>query len=331
MRLIGLAFFVVIGTACLDPQDNPTTVKDLRVLGIAFEPPEIMARSCDVRSLPLIALTLPPVEARLLVIDPQGRPIAYELSACANQGDVTCTNPGERVDLACSRSLRSPGCGEDLISGETRLPPIQLATAATDKGFLLPLVQAQAPYAGIGGLRVPVVLHVRVPRGEELPDEEVFAQKLMVYNCPWVPGMTTNVTPKVPGLMLQGEPWLEGGELRELEGAGPFKIEPEKFTDLEEEYVVPSLAASPAEMKPIKLVESWKLAWHADYGTFSQAETGGVVFGSESGIHKVEWRPPNAARELTEPKVVSFYVVVRDGRGGESWLLRQARYRPTPP
>ncbi|HYX90905.1 MAG TPA: hypothetical protein VE782_05050, partial [Myxococcaceae bacterium] len=94
---------------------------------------------------------------------------------------------------------------------------------------------------------------------------------------------------------------------------------PEPFDELQERYVVPNF-----QLQPVDLVESWKIAWYADYGRFTPQETGGTDFGGTSSRHYVEWSPPEAAVE----RDVRFWMVVRDGRGGSSWLIRTAHYRP---
>jgi hypothetical protein len=96
-------------------------------------------------------------------------------------------------------------------------------------------------------------------------------------------------------------------------------MEPQDFAHLEEPYTVPSF-----ELTPVHLEERWQVAWHTSLGTLSPTETGGVDLGGEAGRHHVEWQPP----EGVGPRDVRFWVTVRDGRGGLSWLTRRVRYTP---
>ena len=50
-------------TACVEADDHPTTVKDLRILGISFETPEVLVKECDFTLLSTLqdgSGTLPP-------------------------------------------------------------------------------------------------------------------------------------------------------------------------------------------------------------------------------------------------------------------------------
>jgi hypothetical protein len=186
-------------------------------------------------------------------------------------------------------------------------------TQAEDGTPLLVRVQEKDPYQGLGGLRMPLVLHVQAG------DEEVYAQKLMVFWCPVVEGMAANVNPVLPGLKLDDAPWAEEA-VPELRGPGPFVLTTEDVTALEEHYVVPGLRAQGVSLK-----EAWKVSWHASSGEFSIQVTGGADFGGQVGRHRTEWKPPEGSDSAQD---VTFWAVVRDGRGGESWLRRRARWVP---
>ena len=98
------------------------------------------------------------------------------------------------------------------------------------------------------------------------------------------------------------------------------RLEPLPFEDQQETYVVPSL-----ELKPVNLTESWKVTWLTTSGTMSPYNTGGTDLQGMTGRHNAKWRPDQAA---TEAQDVDFYFVVRDGRGGSSWLRRSVRWEP---
>ncbi|RYZ34073.1 MAG: hypothetical protein EOO72_13425, partial [Myxococcaceae bacterium] len=99
----------------------------------------------------------------------------------------------------------------------------------------------------------------------------------------------------------------------------PFVVTSEDVSALEEAYVVPGL-----RLQAVNLKEAWEISWHATLGEFGPQETGGADFGGQQGRHRTEWKPAQgaAAQEVT------FWAVVRDGRGGSSWLVRRARWSP---
>ncbi len=313
-RALVLALFLS-AAGCVGSQDNPTNVHDLRVLGASFEPPEIFAVSCYDDSA--LAVFASPVVMTALVADPAGagRSIDYDLRVCASQGDTTCTGDG-----ALTLTRGSTGPGELVVKDvpasfnpNLRLPLMPGAQLVDGGTPLLEEVVEHDLYQGLGGIRLPAVLHVKAG------DEEVFAKKLLVFTCKLLPEMTPNHTPRLPGLLLEGEPWPDDA-LPDLQGSGPFAVEPEDFQDRLEPYVVPSYS-----LKPVHLSELWIISWRADMGTFSEGDTGGTGFdGIAVAKHHTEWTPGPDATE----RDVTFWAVVRDGRGGESWLVRKAHWRP---
>ncbi|MCI0573568.1 MAG: hypothetical protein L0Y66_22750 [Myxococcaceae bacterium] len=315
MRVFLVSVLLLASAACVDGGDNPSKVEDLRVLAMRVEPAELMAPSCDPGTLP--ALTTP-ISFRALVVDPKGetRPVRASLTACSKQSDRDCNEEDSVRLVMFDEELAS----EELVKGEfTRMvEPTSgnVGQYVEDLARVLVAAAEADTYKGLGGIRLPLVLHVSA--GEE----EIFAQKLMVFSCPRVEGQAQNVNPELPGLLLEGADWAEAG-LPELSGAGPFDVEPLDFSDREEAYVVPSLAFPP---EPVHLTESWKISWHTDYGRMEPQETGGTDLGGFAGRHQVQWLPP--ANDPRPQERVRVWAVVRDGRGGQSWLERSFRYAP---
>ncbi len=326
------ALFLFVLAACVGPQDDASQVHDLRVIGASFSPPEVMAPSCqgligsitDGGSGPGALLAFAsfavPIEMKWLVLDPNGggRDITYDLRACANQGDLQCDDEGDWVRLA--EGTMKPG----ELAHTLPLATSFLSGSFFDGGQPLLLeVLSQDSFKGFGGIRVPVVLHVTA--GEE----EVFAQKLMVYNCRLFDDQLVNVQPVIPGVTVNGRDWpesLDGGPTvaLSLSGEREFEVAPTDFSTLEEEYVVPSFS-----LKPVHLKESWKFAWHTSLGRFSSPQTGGTDFTGRLGLPETKWLPRidggTAGLTVTD---VDFWFVVRDGRGGSSWITRKAHFAP---
>ena len=327
-------FMVVFGLSCVPPTDDPSQVVDLRVLAINFEPPELMASNCDallnqsdggeIDITGFLAFARP-IAMTWLIQDPkgEGREIAYDVKACANQGDFKCENEGDFVELASGVTK----------AGELKrvlTPGFSFVDVPPDGGIgsgtpLLLEVGTQDTFRGIGGLRMPIVIHIKAG------SEETYAQKLMVFSCRIFPEMKPNVSPALPGMTYttnesrrvgadDGGVWGES-DLPVFAGKdGGIRFEPLPFTHLQESYVVPSF-----QLKPLGLVESWKISWHADLGRVSPNETGGVGFDGEEEKHRVFWSPLIA--ENTEQDV-NFWMVVRDGRGGQTWIHRTLHWKP---
>jgi hypothetical protein len=324
----------LLGFACVPGTDDPSQVKDLRVLAINFEPPELMAGNCDALlssamgdagvDLSAFLAFARPVEMTWLIMDPDGgnRDIAWDVRACAHQNDLKCENQGDFVEL----DRGTTRAGE---LKRTLTPGFQFVDVPPDAGFgsgtpLLLEVGTQDTFRGIGGLRMPIVLHVKAG------DEEAYAMKLMVFSCRAFPDMKANVNPKLPGISFTtndsrlvsdaGIVWGEN-DLPEFSGKdGGIVFEPLPFEEFEETYVVPSF-----ELKPLTLVESWKLSWHADLGRISPNATGGTGLDGIESRHKVTWSPLIA--DNTE-RDVNFWMVVRDGRGGQTWIHRKLHWKP---
>lgn len=299
------AALIALSLGCAPAQDVPSNVRDLRVLGVRLDPPELMAPQCTDDVLALAPVYAQNVRYTALIADPagQGRAIEAEILACARTADRTCQTQGERYLVEPTR---------EVTAGELNLDLGALGATGVPEDPLLLKVLENDPYRGLGGLRVPLVLHLRAA------DEEIYAQKLMLYSCQFFEDQTQNVNPELPGLRV-GEASWGAAEVPLLEGPGPFAMEPEPFDERQERYVVPSYS-----LERVDLVESWKIAWYADLGRFQPEETGGTDLGGIGSRHRVEWSPPEGATE----RDVRFWMVVRDGRGGTSWITRSARYRP---
>jgi len=339
--LIISLLLLVPTAACVSAQDDPTTVHDLRVLGIGFEPPEVLLTRCNALTLrgllasqadggslanvdsalliELLSVGARPLGFKALIADPKGagRALDYQLSVCTDIADRTCSNPDKR-------SLLSEG----QYSGESGELSMQVSpvVATNDAGVisvraitngtpvLLDVVQNDT-YRGLGGIRIPVVLELTAPD----TGERIFAQKLMPYVCRFLPQMEQNVLPVLPGMTARSEPWGPD-QVIEFGGRTAIDMEPLDFSALEETYVLPSL-----QLQPVTLTESWKIAHYTSSGTMSPYETGGTNIGGEESRANFKWTPDATNNQ---PVDIHFYFVVRDGRGGESWITRRGRWTP---
>jgi hypothetical protein len=320
-----IALLVVLAASCLGPQDSPSTLKDLRILGISFEPSELLF-PCDAKLLQalatagtptgsialdpatqarLFAFAARPLQFRALIGDPLNRPLTYRLAACAKRGDRECDDEGQFAEL-------DRGTFE---AGELKATVAPGAKILDDGTPLLIETVTNDSVRGLGGIRMPIVLDMRAPK----TSERIVGQKLMVYSCQFFREQKPNVTPVLPGLKFSSESWAES-EVKESSGQTEIAIEPVDFSDREETYVVPSF-----QLTPITLTESWKISWIASSGSFSPENTGGTDFAGQASKIKTKWKPDPDA---TGPQEVTVWAVVRDGRGGQSWLVRKFRWKP---
>lgn len=327
-RALLLLSVVLVIAACVTPQDNPTNLHDLRVLSVRLEPPEVLIPGCtaelitgaaagaldggDVQVPPelqalLIQYAATPIQYSVLIYDTDGgtRPLRYKLSACSSRTDRTCNDGGHNIDL-------ESGVTHGGVMTTTIIPGAQIFDDGTP---LLFEVITEDTFKGLGGVRVPLNLELVSPE----TGEHLFVQKLMVYNCQFFPQMQQNVTPIVPGMTWNGEPWAED-EVKQWRGRDEVVLLPEDFKALEEKYVVPSLF-----LQPTNLQETWKLNWMTTGGTMASFETGGTGLDGQDERHRNKWKPP---QNDDLERDIDFYFVVRDGRGGQSWLTRHAHWKP---
>jgi hypothetical protein len=309
---IGLA--VLLG-ACVDTGDDPSTVKDLRVLGVRTDPPEIMTDHCDVGALVSAAndggITdtsifnlIDDVTFTTLIADPKGmgRMIDWELIACPGADDVNCSQEPQHTKVLAKGQTTDGELAVTVKPGAVLFPdgPLLLFTVREDQ------------YHGVGGIRQPVVVHLKAG------DEEIFAQKLMVFSCKFFPAMKANVNPVLPGIKVQGTEWTED-ETVVLSGQEKITVTVDDFTSLQEDYVVPSF-----ELKPLQLTEAWLVSFYGEEGRFSEPQLGGVGFDGQVQRQRNEWQAYTKDTEMD----LRFWFVVRDGRGGLTWLKRKAHFKP---
>lgn len=316
MRALRFLFPLLLALgACVDTGDDVSNVKDLRVLGVRTDPPEIMAPVCDLRSLAGVAadagspdlsifVLLGDVTVTTLIADPKGmgRSIDYELLTCPSQDDPRCDKDRPHTQVLAKGTTTDGELALTVKPGAVLLPD----------GPLLAEVVREDQYKGLGGIRQPLVIHLKAG------SEEVYAQKLMVFSCRLFPQMKANVNPELPGILLKGAEWKDG-EVAQLTGAAQIDLEPINFDALQETYTVPTF-----QLTPLQLTEAWKVSYFGEEGRFTPTTTGGVDFDGTAEGHKVKWQAYSTDTEAD----LRFWFVVRDGRGGLTWLKRQAHFKP---
>lgn len=305
-----LPAFLVALAACSPGFDDPSLVKDLRVLGVRAEPPEFLMarRPAPADPLGTDSTAAWPVRVTVLIADPLGggRTLSCEVRSCTLGDSRTCEGSGDITTLAAGPCAD----GETLFDVEVPRSLVEAAQAG-DPTFGTPV------HSGVA-----VWLEV-VVRGGERP---LYALKSVVFSPESPPGRTANQNPRIGKVRLNDMPQGTPGEVPFVPGV-PVQIEVVPAEGAKEKYVLPSLM-------PLGGVEDLEefmtVAFYADAGSFEDAtrtdQPGSVFENAPTGEEArllTRWTPPDEARP------VRFWFVLVDGRGGADWVV--ARGVPSGP
>ncbi len=317
--------------ACSLPTDDPSTVHDLRILAIQATPPELrypvhgsyQLQQCN-PDLSGIA-TWPPIQLQALVADPNGggRDLAWTWTECPQTPDEICPSDPAYVIAKGSGPPSGIAATFDIV-GEALAE--QQITATCDAGCPpTPLLTAFADNP-LGFCRFGVWLQVGLEI--DTPDAgSIYGSKLMVFTpvpddyptdggCPLGPdgGMPEHDNPTFSVLQLDQTPLPVSGPVT-VPAAVPHTVTPVIPSGAEEPYCVPNFQGGWTN-----LTETWLFSLMTTVGSFSQEQVGAGGFGNVSGGQinlTVNWTTPGDGGTAT------VYSVVRDGRGGTSWITRQ--------
>ncbi len=165
--LLSTLALALLAGACTPDFDKISIVKDLRILGMRADPPEIiMDKSPDV---------WPPVKVDALVVDPTlkaGETVEWEIWACASGGK---TSVDDQVGTGGANYACCPfpqqECTEDLKNGPFKLAsgdtaPDKIGTTVVLTKDLYKAALIADSQKGLGG--VPIKVELRVRRKGEL-------------------------------------------------------------------------------------------------------------------------------------------------------------------
>jgi hypothetical protein len=331
--------------------DDPSTVKDLRVLAVAAQPSEIILD--DSVAIPEIAFTS-------LVVDPAGRPITYGLRACANDprapnapgtgseasGNYPAGGARSTVGSAlcppdgpASWTLPAPDPGPTGPQFTVRFTAEQLMAAfvadvfpgpsgqlhgGADLGLPIEIeLTATAGNTAVSALK-RVIFWRQALRADQRPNQNPVITEVHVY--PERDPVT--LLPVGPaGVLLADAP-------QAVAVAQPLWIEPvgaqaepylttvlDRTTDHAQVHEVPA--------------ETLHYQFFATAGKFVPNETASELpFGATPGARvplEARYEPPAAGTLTLDPASgrrasdVTIWIVVRDERGGASWVERRLR------
>lgn len=316
VSVAALALAFAVAAACMGPSDTASKVHDLRILAIAADPPDyVVPASWDPQGGK--PPPIPFFRIKVLLGDSPAtrRTLHYRISTCSKPNVLRCEGFGDDAGLT----------GEYLLVGEGEGVAIDgLLEVSAELGSLDQLLKLQPlvedalkndSYFGFGGLPLVVSVHVWAD------GEDEFGGKRIPF---WLPipkayeEIRPNVLPDAPVVLFDGVAALPG-DVVEVQGARyPLDVFPPDVSHYET-YYTPKFEGGLAELH-----EAWTYAWYTTKGYFSPESTGGWnPILKEQADSKTTLQLPMG----TTPGPFQVLCVVRDGRGGEAWTVRQAEYR----
>ena len=311
---------------CTDFED-PTTVKDLRLLAVVADPPEIFLDDFDNPGV------VPPATVSALVADPAGagRPVEGRAVACPYFVDSITTATATRAILCESlpAELRRELPVTDAVTSSHHRLVTTLAFDDTTSG----LFALASPNDRIYGLTIEIEWQITAG------DEATTGIKRMRYTQPqpgW--GQTPNRNPGLDGIRafrvrdeatgaLSDE--IPPEQLPVVLPSDHLFIEPVPAADAVETSYVTPVATSATDATPIPTVierERVRFSFFASYGTFAPAVTSTelpALFTPGQRIRtESRYDIPKADAPWPADGHVDIWIVARDERGGESWLHR---------
>ena len=276
--------FVLLLVACTPNFEAASDVNDLRVLAVQAEPPEAQYDSTSAD----------PVHIRILAVDP-GREGAFSLmkwDICAPTDSRRCLN-GPIVPQASGSQSRHGGTE---FSTDIAIPAglVELLTGNDKLGGFLGTFHAQFSFS--------------VDDGD--PHSPVYADKSLVYSRRGTP---PNHNPLLTGvaLTINGNPdrTIAPGQTLQMKLGVEYGVRPLLAPDAREEYDTTDLKGN-----NVHLTEQ------PSYAFFT---TPGAEFDRDTADEPIDGvAPPDGLTRVDAFRAGSgtMWVVVRDGRGGESWI-----------
>ena len=344
---------LLLGLGC-EELDDPSTVKDLRLLAVEVDRPEIILDPGDPAAEP------PEIAVRPLVADPAGagRPHTLAIRACANDPGAASA-PGAGTEAAgnypgggARQTVGSVRCPADGPTSVALLPPapwngaaqaVRLPRALIDAALLVDIFPGHLKeWHGGFDLGLPINLEVTVQVGAET----VTGIKRVIF---WKAPLSANHAPNRNPVI---------SHLRMFHERDPATLEPQAPITTVDPVLTSVLAGQPVWIEPVGAqaepyvtsvinrltdqvqvvevpAENLRFSFFATAGKFVPAETSSTLpFGAVVTARiplEARYHPPSDA-ELTLDQAsdqrslwVTIWIVVRDERGGASFTERRVR------
>jgi hypothetical protein len=360
ISMLAVAAALAGAAACTSFQD-PTTVVDLRVLAVSTEPSEIIL-DVDISdpTMPVVnPASNPPVVVTPLIVDPAGggRPVTYTILACPN--DPFAASPPGGAGMGAYPSGGARTTVGSALCDETSPNTWTLTDAPVAAGASVTVQptadQLKAAFTSDifpdmsghlhGGfdLGEPLVLQIHVDAGTEQLD---VIKRVLYWAQQIDPAQMPNQTPVMSGLTTypDRDPTTADpvGTISTIDDGTPFPvpagshpwIQPAAATA--EPYETTVIDATTGLAVPLSVArETLRYAFFTTAGSFTPARTSSELPpGFVGTVHlesqyiapaSVDAVPPDP---VTGQHLVTIWVVVRDDRGGESWLTRTLEITP---
>lgn len=277
----GAATLLALG--CTPNFASASEVSDLRVLAVQAEPPEAQF---DTQG------NVQDVKLRILAVDPRRQgPSSLNASLCAPTDSRRCES-GPRFDLP--PQTRSGGTEfAAQVPGRLMAPVIAYA-------------QSSDKLKGLDGIRV--MFAFAVDDGD--PGGPVAADKILLYSAA---GKPPNRNPELSGISvtLEGAPvgTVAAGAALSLRPGVQYGIRPNLAAGAREEYDTTDLLG-----RTVHLTEQPRYSFFVTPGAEVDRDNADEP---ADGV-----APPDGLVRINAQRAGqgTFFIVVRDGRGGESWL-----------
>ena len=309
-----LMLLALAASACTPSFEPVQIIKDLRVIAMVADHPEVVGR-------PDPATVIPPVRVDVIWADPTDPgPHVWKMLACA---------PASR-GMAFGGEVTTLGnrCEDDTLAvplGEgTARPGEVISSSFTADLAILQHAADIDPLHGFDGVTIQIEVRIgpRPPGGPPSPDAPttIVAQKRIQYSLPIPADRVPNQNPTFDHLDADGVAFPEGAPLLVAPGQ-KVKLLPTPTMGSDEHYKVLTFTNQIRELH-----EALTYDFFADGGGLSSAETGGgkrIEVGNDPG-------PPDLWTTFTAPAaagMVTLWFVLRDERGGASVTTRQVEVR----
>ncbi len=326
--LLGLAGVALGGCASFE---DPTIVRDLRVLAMRAEPPEQVVSVDPTQPVSDVLLDqLRTTEISALVADPGAqRALRWSMTACLLDDNDRCDRTLPHVDLG-GAVLEDPEQALVPQVPTALIAPADPQTRTTLAAMFLRALEAN-PVQALGGIEYAVELRIGDVAGS--PADDVVAIKRLRL-APRLPqARTANANPYIEhmdGALGLTKVTVPAGvrcaaaaseQLPQVAPGGELTLYPVEPTSAREVYDAVTL-----DGQTVRLTETIEYQWLSAYGTFSDDYTGGGrdLLGNQS-LLGTDWRAP---RGVGAPLRVSVWMIQRDERFGVTWFETCILVRP---
>jgi hypothetical protein len=305
-RLVLLAPLLALLTACGESWSPETLIEDLRVIGVRAEPAELRPGESATLSALILDPSRPGKKNTVLWLGCDPDPF--------NLGRSACSDPV---------ALQDPTA----LVGSSTLPPgvkfiglNDFATYAVDKDLFAPLT-ADDPRRKTGtvGQILAIALATETTG---VPDQQEIARLFAKVQSKEIQSVITlyrikvseadarNSNPTISTFSIAGELQIPGTHAQ-LGVAEKLQVE----VDAPESAFEPFVQDTPTG--PEAKVERLTSSWYSTSGRFNYERI--ALRGDVKGVFTAPGSPENSTDLVPEKRTGSFYVVMRDTRGGQTW------------